>query len=196
MRPEFPNVDADRVAKKLRAIKPAGSSVSFRRSHPCIVCKRAIGPLGRLLGLGAPTCADEACFVVRPGDVSRCLPTPYGPAVDHSLLSLFARPIHVPSGTLLLFEPLVARSVSLARAYERLIHWQQAYDILEWHRNPDRYQQGIVTLVPPKKLDDVLVLRSAQDLLPRDPTKELDIETAALLRRVVREGEKALAVPF
>ena len=74
--------------------------------------------------------------------------------------------------------------------------WQKAFDELEWFQNPNDYADGIITLVPPRRIEDVLVLRARMMPICRDLLASFDPETAALLRRVKDEGVTALETPF
>lgn len=196
-RPPFPVVDPERLSTQIQQLPAFGRPIPFKRAHACTICRRTIGPLGWLLAVGAPSCPDEACQVLRPGDISKLFPTPYGRALSRSTLSLFARPYELPSGALVLLRaPIVERASALAHAYARLIRWQEIYDAWEWFQDPEGYSRGLHRLIPPKRLDEVLVIRSVQELLPKDPLVQLDDDTQALLRRAYREGTSVFSTPF
>jgi len=197
VRPQFPKRNQEKILTKLREIPQHGRPVDLFRRHACTVCRRETGRLAWIISLGAVSCRGPECAVVMPGEVSKLFPTPYGRALDRSTLSIFTRTIRLPGQKIALTrDEITKHAVDLVEAYDRLLRWQEAYDHWEWYKNPQEYERGKVALIPPRRMEDVLVLRSRQGFLPRDPVHGLPQETAAVLRRVFREGPSALSAPF
>jgi len=196
-RPRFPLALPDKLANKIAKLKVQGRRTTFRSANSCRICRRQIGPLGRIIAPGFPACTETGCDLVRCGDVTALFPTPYGRAMTRGSLSMFSRLIDLPDGRMMaLHEPVIVRATELAGAHADLIEWQKVYDAYEWHTHPDGYGQGRVELIPPRRIEDVLVLRVDAPPVRRDPTETLDPDTAHLLRRIRDEGEAVLKAPF
>lgn len=197
LRPTFPRVNPVKLAMRLRELPVIGKPIAPKRSHSCRICRRSIGPHGILVTPGFPICQDDACQVTRVSDATKHFTTPYGKAVDRAALRVFATTVELDDGRIVVCKaPIHTRAQHLAEGFAELIEWQKAFDELEWFQNPNDYADGIITLVPPRRIEDVLVLRARMMPICRDLLASFDPETAALLRRVKDEGVTALETPF
>ena len=191
----FKAQDPALIEKKLKGIPPVGRTISPKRAYECRVCRRRIGPLGRLPCPGFPVCAR--CELIRLGSVTELFSTPYGNSVSRATLSVITRVIEIPSGKVILERsPIIARAHTLARAHVRLVAWQEAYHLYEVTMNNARYRRGICEFVPPRRLEDVLILRAAEGWLERAPLDGLPEEKAWLIQRAFDEGAEGLIIPF
>ena len=196
-RPEFPSVDPVSIVNKLHALPLSGKQVAFKSRPPCMSCGRDARPIGRLLAPGCVTCSDIWCNYVPPGKVCELFPTPYRRAVRRSLLSVFCKVIELPPGRILVQrQPIIERAEILASAYKTLVDWQRAMDIWERYEDPDRYEMGIISIIPPTFLDDVLAIRATEMPTPMSPVEGMPEELQITLRRIVLKGEDALEMPF
>lgn len=197
MRPRFKEVDPERIRQKLLRIPVAGKTIAPQSSHSCRVCRRRIGPLGRLPALGWPTCSDIDCGLSKIADVTELFEGPYGRTVDQITLSAFALIYTMPDGRVLVRrKQVIDRAAALAQAHKELLDWQIAYDHYEWFYNPEGYEQGAQTLIPPQRIEDVLVLRPSEPPVPVEPIGRLPPDVAAELRRIKTHGPTVLQPEF
>lgn len=191
----FPHPDAAVVERALVGVPSVGRPIAPRSALACAVCGRRIGALGRLPWPGVPTCDADACALVRMGPVSRVFAgSPYGTAIRRSVVARFCRVVDLPSGQVLLQRlPLVSRACSFADGYVDLLRWQEAWEARERIVDPEAWREGRPTLLPPRGLDEVLAIRSVGAPVSIDPTLHLRPEDRALLHRLRKEGEEAVA---
>lgn len=198
-RPVFLPVDVETLTESLLKLGPVGTIVttSSRTSHACGVCGRKVGVLGRVPTPGFIACDQPSCHLCRVGKISEKFATPYGRAVDRTTLGMISQIVDLPDGQVLVrLEPILKRAQALAEGFSRLVKWQETFDSWEAHEHPEEYARGLTTLLPPRRLDEVLVLRAYQPPWPVDPIEGLDHDLAHLLRRVYEEGPGALTIPF
>ena len=196
-RPRFRNIDVDRVARQLQGIAVLGKVIAPKSARMCKICRRKIGPLGRLPALGFPCCNSSTCQLTRSSEITEPFETPYGRAIDRATIGMIAQIVDLPDGRIVIQrQPIVERATALADALHRLIQWQSAYDHYEWFTNPDMYQRGALELIPPRRIEDVLVLRASEQPTPTDPTGGLPPDTARLLKRIYKRGPEALQPAF
>ena len=84
----------------------------------------------------------------------------------------------------------------MADAYIDLLKWQLAFDIYERRANPSKYERGGVTLIPPRRIDEVIALRAIDDPEPIDPTHRYPKEIRRTLKRIYKHGAKGFELPF
>lgn len=192
---KFPSPDRDKLLEQIEKLPIHGKPIRSRRNLGCVMCGRSILPLGRLAWPGAPLCTHEACELVSMSKVTRLFPTPYGRAVTPHILRVFCRTLE---GDRLLVQrqPILKLAQPLTDAYLELLAWQLAYHDYDRISHPDAYALGQISLVPPRRLDEVLIFRSAGAPAPSDPTRHLPSELSRTLHRVKKHGPTALAVPF
>lgn len=199
MRPEFPPVDVKAVEKHILSLEAAGKQVSTstRVGHACAVCNRKVGPLAYVPMPGFIYCSEDSCLLTRAGAVTEAFVSPYGRCLDRSTLSIFSSTHDLPNGQVLVrLKPIMQRAKALAEAYGRLLTWQRAFDDYEHHFHPDDYERGIVEHIPPRRIEEVLVLRAWSEPVPRDPLDGLNPDIAWLLRRAYEDGPRGLEMPF
>ena len=196
-RPEFPSVDPLALVQKIHELPIAGKQVALRSNPSCASCRRSTYPLGKLLYPGWVTCSNQECSYVQSGKVCELFPSPYGRTVRRSALAVFCKVLELPSGRVLVQrQPIVDRAEFLANAHKALIDWQRAIDTWDRYMHPDEYDKGIVTIIPPRWIDDVLALRATSMPLPMSPVQGLPEDIQLALRRVILRGEESLQVPF
>jgi len=196
-RPEFPGVNPLSVVDKIHALPISGKPVAFKSRPRCVSCGKDAAPFGRLLYPGYVTCSHQECLHVPPGKVCEIFPTPYGRAMRRTTLSIFCKVIELPSGRILVQrEPIIERAEILANAYKALVDWQRAIDTWERYENPDDYDEGIPSIIPPRWLDDVLAIRASEMPEPMSPIEGMPEDLQLTLRRILVKGEAALDVPF
>lgn len=196
-RPEFPSVNPLTIINRIHALPSAGKQVALKSRPICASCRRDAAPLGVLLYPGVVTCTDPLCSYIPYGKVCEIFPTPYGRAMRRTTLTIFCESIELPSGRILVQrEPIIERAEILADAYKRLIDWQRAIDTWDCYENPDDYDEGIVNIIPPRLLEDVLAIRATEMPEPISPIANMPEDLQLTLRRVLVRGEEALDVPF
>lgn len=196
-RPRFREIDTARITRAIEAIPVIGKPIAPKSARACKVCRRRIQPLGRLPALGFPTCDSLACQLCRIGDVTKHFETPYGRAIDRSSIGMFSQLIEMPDGRVLAQrQPIVERAAALADALDRLVRWQSAFDHYEWFTNPEGYNEGAVELIPPHRIEDVIILRAREEPIVVTPTGGLPGEKARLIGQVFKQGPEALQPAF
>lgn len=194
--PRFPRPDRDAIIRKINRIAVTGRPLRTKRDLPCVLCGGSTRPIGRLAWTGAPLCTRRPCELVSASDACEIFQTPYGRAMTPGILRIFCRTLE-GRRTLVQRDPLVARATWLADGYLRLLNWQRAFD--EYERAKDRaaYTTGRISIVPPRRLDDVLVFRVFSDPVEIDPTASLPEPVAMMLKKILVEGPGAIEpVPF
>lgn len=191
----FPEPEREKVVKEISSLQVYGKDLKTRRNLPCRMCGRSVLPLGRLAWSGAPLCRDQACELVSVSKITKIFITPYGRAIHPGILRIFCKTLEKDQ-ILVQRQPLIERAEALVDAYMDLLKWQRTYHDYDRVKNPDIYDGGAVTLVPPRRLDEVLAFRTHGMPVQIDPTRSLPSEQALLLRRVYKIGPQALTVPF
>jgi hypothetical protein len=187
---------AEKIAEKIRAIPAIGKPLHTKRNLACGICKRSILPFGKLPFPGFPTCANESCAVLGLSSISELFKTPYGCAVHLDILAILGRVVEINHHALLLREPIVKRADPIAQAYVSLLEWQQTFDLYERFHNPQGYLEGRVMLIPPRRIDEVVALRAAENLVPIDPTRRYPDDIASDLKRIKKKGIEGFELPF
>jgi hypothetical protein len=116
--------------------------------------------------------------------------------VHIDILSIFGRVIDLDERAFLQRKPLVDRAEVLADAYIELLKWQSTFDLYERRANPSKYERGGVTLIPPRRIDEVLAMRALTDPEPIDPTRRYTPEIQRILKRMFKHGADGFEVPF
>jgi hypothetical protein len=191
----FPEVDRDQLIQALHNLPIIGKPLSTKRNISCTLCGRSIHPLGRLPWAGAPLCQNTNCEMTSLSAVKRLLKTPYGNAIDRDIVRIFSTALE-DERIIFQREPIVQRAEHIVDGYIDLLQWQEAYHHYERLTHPERYTLGQISVIPPRRLDDVLVFRALEMPTPTDPTVLLPKKTAELIHRVRKEGSSALAIPF
>jgi hypothetical protein len=183
--------------QRIHALPVLGRQIAPQKAYACCACRRQIGPVGTLLYPGVLTCSDDRCSFTKPGDVNEIFNTPYGLGLSRATLAIFCQLIELPSGRVVVQrQPIIDRAEILANALDKLIAWQEAFDTWEKLTDPDGYDRGTVRVIPPRRLDDVLAFRAADQPTPVDPLKGLPEDLQITLRRVLTKGADAIEVPF
>ncbi len=191
----FPEPDREKVIDKISDLQIFGRDLRTRRNFACVMCGRSVMPLGRLPWFGAPICRDQGCELTPVSKITQIFVTPYGRAIHQGILRIFCRTLE-KDRVLVQRQPIIDRADVLVDAYIDLLKWQRAYHDYDRLKNPDIYDDGAVTIVPPRRLDEVLAFRTHGMPVRIDPTRSLPSEQALLLRRVYKIGPQALTVPF
>lgn len=193
--PDFPEVDLKKLESEISALPTTGSPIRINRHFPCVSCGGSVQPLGRLLWEGACVCSREECRYTPLSSITKIFKTPYGRAIDQHALRIFAKSIE---GERILIQrrPVVELARPLIEGLIDLISWQKAYHDYDRISHPDAYAKGAISLVPPRKLDEVLVFRSTHPPEPIDPTRLLDEEVGRSIRRIRELGPGAIEIPF
>ena len=173
-----------------------GKPIAPKRKHACRMCGRAIGALGRLPVVGWPLCTQDYCEVATLAQVHALFPTPYGAAVHPNILAVFTKLLDTGGRIFVQIRPITERASVLADAYVDLLAWQKAYDTYEWCSNPQGYDEGRVQLVPPRRIDEVLALRTLGAPVRIDPTRNLTEDIRITLHTIRRDGAAGYSIPF
>jgi hypothetical protein len=160
------------------------------------MCRRSVLPLGRLPYRDFPTCSGANCELTPLSAVTKIFPTPYGCAVHIDIIAIFGSVVDLDERTFLQRQPLVKRRELLADAYLDLLQWQRAFDTYERMANPSKYARGGVTLIPPRRIDEVVALRAIDDPEAIDPTHRYPGEIRRTLKRIYKHGPSGFEVPF
>lgn len=194
--PKFIRPNTKTIADHIRALPVAGRLFKPPKPMSCRVCRRRIEPLGRLPYPSYPTCQATLCQLTPLSAATRLFPTPYGCAVHVDILGVFGRVADVEERIFLQRQPIVERADVLAQAYVDLIHWQETFDHYERLSNPSGYAEGRVSVVPPRRIDEVLALRAVEQPEPIDPTRRYSREVARTLQRIFKKGPEGFELPF
>ena len=194
----FPLPDRETLIRKIREIPLVGRVIAPKRAIECSVCRRRITAMGRLPCPGYPTCDQVNCELTRMGPVSKLFTgSPYGSALPRNAIGAFARVLDLPSGRVLLQrQPIVLRAEPLADGFIRLLRWQAAYDAWERWKDPIGYREGRIRIPPPRRIEDVISIRSIGKPVQIESTDRLPSETRAELMRFFEEGEDAALAGF
>lgn len=186
---------AQAVARKVRSLTVAGREISPRGKTSCIVCRRMIGPIGRLLYPGAPTCTEARCEMTKAAEVTELFSTPYGRSLDLFTLRTFLRCLDGPS--IFVDRPgLVERADDLARAFVDLERWQWAFSAWTIVHRPEGIKLGRAVLIPPRRIDEVVRVRLKGEWLRVDPSSQLEEQIRSELVQIYERGPSIEAVPF
>jgi len=188
--------DKETVLDKLARLPSMGRSFTPRTNHSCRMCRRSIGKLGRLPYPGFPICTHDDCALTSLSSVTTIFPAAYGCAVHLGILGVIGKVVEVDNRVFLQRKPLVKRASILAEAYIDLIAWQLTYDLYERMSAPTRYRQGRIQLVPPRRIDEVIALRSITDPVPINPTRRLPGDVQQTLKRMKKMGAEGFELPF
>jgi hypothetical protein len=191
----FPEPDRTKTIEKVRGLEVYGKPLRSSRNLACKMCGRSVLPLGRLAWPGAPLCTNQACELVSLSRVTGIFTTPYGRAMNQQILRIFCRTLE-KDRILIQRQPVIDRAEAMVDGYLDLLAWQRAYHDYDRLTHPEAYARGSVSIVPPRRLDEVLVFRASGDPATIDPTRQLPSEISRLLHQVRRHGPTALAVPF
>lgn len=164
----------------------------------CISCGRSILPIGRVLWQGGIVCRHTDCEYTPMANVTSLFKTPYGSAVNASLMRIFCKTLE-GNRVFVQISGVLSMSNALIEGYIDLVRWQRAYHDYDRLTHPDAYNRGAVSVIPPRTLADVLVFRSLAPPEPVDPTTVLEPDredVAEAIRAVYRDGPTALEVPF
>jgi hypothetical protein len=192
----FPITDRAKAIDRMDRIDIAGKEVSVKGSYSCRVCGRKVGAMARLLAPGFFVCSSRDCSLVKLSNLMKLFPTPYGPAIHLEMLSVFSKIFDIGPRVLIEYRHVLSRKESLVDAWIELIAWQRAFDLYERLQSPDGYKKGKVSLVPPRKLDEVLALRSIEPLIVIDPTTRLDEKIRNKVRQLKEKGIEGYEAPF
>lgn len=161
----------------------------------CILCRRSIDLVGRVLWPGAPTCSRDRCQVVQAGPLAEIFKTQYGPALDSWTIRIFCRCADGP--TVFVERPaLLERARDLAEAMDDLVRWQEAYESWMVSTHPDGHRLGKTLAVPPRRLDEVRKIRLHGPWERIDPTSVLPPEMRTQITMVREVGPVAPEAPF
>lgn len=191
----FPEPDRKKTLKQIKQLPIVGRALRTQRNLACVSCGRSTLPVGRLPWVGAPLCRHEDCEYTSVAQVSELFPTPYGRAISTPILRIFCRVLE-KNRVLVQRKPILERAEILVDGYIDLLNWQHTYHTYDRLTNPSEYDLGCVSLIPPRRLDDVLVFRAIELPVAIDPTQNLDPSIHQILHRVRKEGSSALNVPF
>jgi len=191
----FPEPDPDKLRSKILDLPIYGRSLRTTRNFACVMCGRSILPLGRLAWHGAPLCRHQGCELTPVSKITQIFVTPYGRAIHQGILRIFCRTLE-KDRVLVQRQPIIERIDYLVDGYIDLLKWQRTYHDYDRLKNPDTYEEGAITLVPPRRMDEVLVFRTNGMPVKIKPTRNLPQDQALLLRRIYKIGPKALTVPF
>ena len=192
--PRFPHPRRETILRAVHALPLMGRSIAPKSSYACVICRRRIGPLGRLPCPGFPTCDSTSCELSRLSAVAQVFSGgPYGSAKRRSTIGSFARLVSTPSGSVMVQrQPIIERADPLIDAFLRLLRWQEAFDAYERWNDPVRYARGIVQFLPPRTLDQVLAMRSHGPLVPLDPVEDLPSDERDWIQRCFTGGEPGI----
>lgn len=191
----FPEPDRDQVIALLNDLPVFGRDLRTKRNLMCAVCGRSVLPLGRMAWRGAPLCRAVECELTPISQISQIFVTPYGRAIHQGILRIFCRTLE-QDRILVQRKPVSDRAEALTDGYLDLLKWQRVYHDYDRIKNPELYDAGAITIVPPRRLDEVLAFRTRGQPVQIDPTRSLPSEQALLLRRIYKIGPKAMTVPF
>ena len=181
----WPSFRPARSVAALESLAPIGKMIAPRRKTACVICRRALAPLGRLLCPGVPICDRAECQVTKISEVTKRFPTPYGKSLDRGALGIFSQLVDLPSGrSLIQIAPIATQAQSLMEAHLDLLRWQMAFDFYERREDPDGYMEGKIMLIPPRHLSDVIAFRSTSSAVKVDPTRFLPFEQQESLRKI------------
>lgn len=183
------------LAGRISNLTIAGKEISPRGKTSCVMCRRMVGPMGRLLYPGAPTCTERKCETCRAADVTAMFETPYGRALDLFTLRTFLRCLDGPS-VFVEREGLVNRADELGRAFVDLERWQWAFSAFAIVHRPEGRMLGRAVLLPPRRIDEVARVRMKGGWVRVDPTDRIDEDTRNELRKIYERGPEAEEVPF
>jgi hypothetical protein len=194
---QFRHVDVEAILRRIDDLPVSGRPISPQRAVSCVLCRRRIGAHGRLPSPGLFLCDHRDCETSRVSNVTEIFQGAYGRAISRSTLAVFAKILDLESGvSLVQRQPIVARARIFAEALQDLVRWQEAFDLWERFHHADAYEEGRTTYLPPRMLEDVLVIRAYGDPVPLDPTRDLPKDDGLEIRRVRRNGFQALTTPF
>lgn len=191
----FPEPDKDIILEKIRKIPVYGKPLRTRRNLACSLCGRSVLPLGKLAWPGKPLCTKESCETIALPKITELFPTPFGRALNQQILRIFCRTLE-KDRVLVQRSPIIKRSEELVDGYLDLLSWQKTYHDYDRLSHPEQYERGCISLVPPRRLDEVLVFRAIEQPVPIDPTRNLPSEISRILHQVKKHGPSAMAVPF
>ena len=183
------------LATRIRSLPVAGREISPRGKTSCIMCRRMIGPIGRLLYPGAPTCTEERCETIKAASVTELFGTPYGRSLDLYTLRTFLRCLDGPS-VFVERATLVDRASELAKAYVDLERWQWAFSAWTIVHRPEGSRLGRTVLIPPRRIDEVTRVRLRGGWATVDPSEAIEEPTRTELRQIWERGPSAEAIPF
>lgn len=191
----FPEPDREKTIEKILTLPVYGRDLKTKRNFACSICGRSVMPLGRLAWSGTPLCRGEECEMTPVSHITEIFVTPYGRAIHPGILRVFCRTLE-KDRILVQRKPLMDRAEALVDGYMGLLKWQRTYHDYDRIKNPHIYQDGALTIVPPRRLDEVMAFRTHGMPVPIDPTRHLPSDQSLLLRRIYKVGPTALTVPF
>lgn len=181
--------------RRILALPTAGRDIAPKGKPACIMCRRAVGPTGRLLYPGAPTCSSTGCETCKASDVTGLFETVYGRAVDLYSLRTFLRCIDGPA-VHVERAGLVNRAHDLAMAFVSLEQWQWAFSSWTTVHRPEAKELGRAVLIPPRRLDEVVRIRLKGEWAPVDPSRTLEEPIRSQVLSIRERGPVVEEVPF
>jgi len=180
---------------RIRAVPASGREIAPKGKPSCVMCRRAVGPVGRLLYPGAPTCSSADCETCKASDVTGLFETRYGRAVDLYSLRTFLRCLDGPS-VHVEKSGLIARAPELGRALVELERWQWAFESWTMVHRPEARELGRAVLIPPKRIDEVVRIRLKGEWSVVDPSRSLEEPVRSQVVSIWDRGPVAEEVPF
>ncbi len=180
-----------KIEAQLQELPIAGRLFTLKRASACRTCQRKIdaGMLARIAHPSAITCESEACHLTKASKVTRLFPTAYGGSFLRDHLEIFARVYRLDARRFLVQRaPVVRRAAVLARAYVDLLEWQRAFDSYERWLDPGGYAEGRFRFLPPRRLDEVIVLRATLEPVSVSPVAGLPPEVRRQIEGIRRHG--------
>jgi hypothetical protein len=191
----FEQPDRAKTIAKIQDLSIYGKPLNSKRNLACSVCGGSTLPLGRLAWPGAPLCRRESCEMSPISEITDLFITPYGRALTIGILRIFCLTLEKEK-VLVQRQPLIERADVLVDGYIDLLRWQKAFHDVDRLTNPRDYALGRVSIVPPRRLDEVLTFRATAMPSSIDPTALLPEDLSMTLHRVRERGPRALEVPF
>ncbi len=183
------------VAGRVKAIPIAGRQIAPRAKTSCVSCRRELGPVGRLLYPGAPTCSRPECETCKASDVTELFETEYGRAIDLYTLRTFLKCFDGPS-VYVERAGLVERADDLGKAFVRLNRWQWAFGAWTLVKRPEGSRLGRAVVVPPRRLDEVVRIRLKGNWIEVDPSENIPEPVRKEVRGIYGGSLSSEEVPF
>jgi hypothetical protein len=193
--PKFPDINKDKIVDSLMRLPIMGQPFRPSKNMSCASCAKSTKPIGRILWTGLAVCTHRSCEFTALTNITALFKTPYGSAIDQHILRIMAKSLE-EQRIAIQIEPVQEHAESLVDGYIDLVRWQNAIHHYARLTHPDSYNRGSVTVVPPRKINEVMVFRSSRPPMPIDPTENMRADIREAIRKIYEHGPDAIVTPF
>lgn len=188
----------DKIAafmRKLEQVPVAGKEVSIHGSKECILCRRKIEHIGKILFPGMLSCQAARCETCKASDVNSLFETRFGRAIDTWTLRTFLRCI---DGTHVVVDrsEMLERAEDLATSFVLLQEWQWAFESWMHIFQEKSKEQGRTVVLPPRRIDEIVRIRMRGPWTWLDPSARVEGRQGDQIRQIFESGPSLEEVPF